>query len=74
MHVFGKTLCYCLERVTGNLHSKFGPILTNTDRVLQSYAVYELKYAVNVLWNVILRHLFIPARPFDKRHAVSVSA
>ena len=23
MHVFGKTLCYGLERVTGNLHSKF---------------------------------------------------
>ena len=42
MHVFGKTLRYGLEHVTGNLHSKFGPILTNTDRVLQSYAVNEL--------------------------------
>ena len=39
MHVFGKTLRYGLERVTGNLHSKFGPILMNTDRVLCRYAL-----------------------------------
>ena len=45
MHVFGKTLCYGLEHATGNLHSKFCPILMNTDQDLQSYAVNELKHA-----------------------------
>ena len=34
---------YGLERETGDLHSKFGPILINTDRVLSSYADNELK-------------------------------
>ena len=34
MHVFGKTFRYSLEHATGGLHSKFGPILMNTDRVL----------------------------------------
>ena len=44
MHIFGKTR-YGLEHATGNLHSKFCPILTNIDQVLQSYAVNELKHA-----------------------------
>ena len=38
-----KTLRYGLERETEDLHSKFGPILINTDRVLSSYADNELK-------------------------------
>ena len=34
MHVFGKTLRYGLERVAGDPHSKYGAILTNTERVV----------------------------------------
>ena len=40
----GKTLRYGLERETGDLHSKFGSILMNTDRVLSSYSDNELKH------------------------------
>ena len=47
MHIIGKTLRYGLEHATGNLHSKFGPILMNTDRVLQIYTVYEGKLLIN---------------------------
>ena len=38
-----RKLRYGLERETGDLHFKFGPILINTDRVLSSYADNELK-------------------------------
>ena len=37
-----RSIRYALEHWTGNLHSKFGPILTNTDRVLLIRAVSEL--------------------------------
>ena len=51
--MFRKSLRYSLERATRNLHSEFGPILTNTDQVLQSYAVNQMKHAY---WNEMLHH------------------
>ena len=62
MHIFGKTLCYGLGRATRNLHSKFGPISTNTDRVLQSYAVNLVKHAC---WNEIM-HLYLAGPPIGR--------
>ena len=44
-----KTLRYGLERETGDLHFKFGPILINTDRVLSSYADNELGYCTTAV-------------------------
>ena len=41
-----KSLRYALEHWTENLCSKFGPIPTNTDRVLSICAVSELESMV----------------------------
>ena len=56
-----KTLRYGLEHATRILHSKFGPVLKDTDLVLSRYAVNELKHAVKSSWNVIYTSL--PYRP-----------
>ena len=42
-HMTSSCYIHILERETGELHSKFGPILMNTDRILSSYADNELK-------------------------------
>ena len=47
-----KTLRYGLAHASRKLHSKFGPVLKNADRVLSRYAVNELNSADTMITRV----------------------